>query len=103
MSGCMQDCCGFNSENICKNVATQYADISVPISLKPYSRVGEFKTECCGEPQVSYCKSQNGNSCEILITQTVCVRIPLEFGTCTSIGETSFSCKNNFQNKPCSY
>ena len=79
----------------CSHVCVQYADVSVPIKLNPYSNVGYVKVECCGEPEVvcrvkPECSKSKG--CEFTITQTMRVKIPVEFGAVATVGDTIVEC-----------
>lgn len=79
----------------CAHVCVQYADVSVPIKLNPYTNVGCVKVECCGAPEVvcrvkPECSKNKG--CEFTITQTMCVRIPVEFGAVATVGDTIVEC-----------
>lgn len=94
-----QESCVDVRENLtCTVVTSQYADVSVPMKLKPYANVGELVTECCGEPVIALRSCQGANcscGCEITITQTICIRIPMEYGTETDVGDTTAICKRN--------
>ncbi|MEG2002785.1 MAG: hypothetical protein RR107_06815 [Clostridia bacterium] len=89
--------CSENNDT-CSSESAQYATVSVPINLKPYGNVGNVKTECFGQPTVTFAPRQGVNGscgCEIVITQTICIRIPIEYGTVAQIGSTCFNCKKN--------
>ncbi|MEG1633942.1 MAG: hypothetical protein RR314_07825 [Oscillospiraceae bacterium] len=82
----------------CTSVTSQYADVSVPLKLKPYALVGKMTTECCGEPMFALrpCQGAGGScGCEITITQTVCIRIPIEYGAEADVGDTTTACRRN--------
>ncbi|MEG0036222.1 MAG: hypothetical protein RR147_03815 [Oscillospiraceae bacterium] len=97
MNELVQELCGCERENLtCTSTTSQYADVSVSLKLKPYAIVGKMSTECCGEPVIALRPCGSGScQCEITITQTVCVRIPIEYGTEADIGETKTNCKKN--------
>ena len=81
-------CC----ENDCKNVGYQYADISVPIEICPETNVGRIETECCGEPYIE-CESEPcGANLNIIITQSVKIKIPVKFGIRTIEGNGYIKC-----------
>lgn len=94
-----QEYCAFKNENNnCTSVSSHYSDVRVPVNLKSYATVGDLVTQCCGEPTVSICPTKVGMcscGCEIVITQTVCVRIPVEYGTVADVGKTTVRCKGN--------
>ncbi|MEG2421416.1 MAG: hypothetical protein RSB55_07685 [Oscillospiraceae bacterium] len=88
--------CGEVGET-CTTVSTQCADVSVPIKLRPFASVGEIQTECCGEAVLTS-RSVTPNSCgccELLITQAVCVHIPVAYGASAEVGDTSVLCKRS--------
>lgn len=76
----------------CTTTSLQYADISVPIEIKPNVTIGKIDTQCCGAPVVC-CKDNNtNNTCEINITQTVCIKIPINYNIMACIGEEKIDC-----------
>lgn len=78
----------------CVSVSTQMAEVSLPVRLQPSASVGEIFTECCGEPVVTvrqFCGSRCG--CEIVITQTICVSIPVEYGAEVHPGDPCVICR----------
>ncbi|MEG1771828.1 MAG: hypothetical protein RR352_00885 [Clostridia bacterium] len=80
----------------CSSVASQYADVSVSLKLKPYAILGKLATECCGEPMITTRSCQGANSfcgCEITVTQVICIKIPIEYGTDANIFDTSAVCR----------
>lgn len=90
--GCelMQD----HTEAVCSKINYQYADIGVPVKVTPYAKVGRIKTECVGEPTVQCgdnC-SKRKDGCEVFISQNICVRIPIEYGAATRVGEPVINC-----------
>jgi len=81
----------------CRKNAHQYTDIVLPVKLEPVTIVGEITTECCGEPSVvckNTCDCHNNNVCELVITQTISVVIPIEFGVNSVAGKSSIKCKD---------
>ncbi len=86
------DCVGGGPS--CLSVATQFAEVSLPVRLLPYIRLGELETECCGEPAVTVRQTPGCcRGCELVVTQTVCLRIPIRYGASADAGEISVSCK----------
>jgi hypothetical protein len=81
----------------CKKNVHQYADVLLPVKLEPVTIVGEITTECCGEPSVvckNNCDCHSNNYCELVITQTICIVIPIEYGINTSTGKSNIKCKD---------
>lgn len=48
----------------CAKIGHQYANISIPIELKPETTVGEIEVKCCGEPSVIHEENQCSNVCK---------------------------------------
>lgn len=95
----MQGACVGQKENpTCTSMSTYYADVSVPLKVMPYAVVGTIKTECCGDTTISFRSNQGTGctcGCEITITQTLCIRIPVEYGTTADAGDTCVVCKKS--------
>lgn len=102
-----KESCGCQNNQLnCTKITTQCADVSLPIKIKPYAVVGNIETECFGKPIVSLRSFQgmsccNGGECEITITQSICIKIPVEYGAITDVGSTTVHCKkcNDFYAK----
>lgn len=76
----------------CEGCGYQFADVSIPIEICPAADLGEITTECCGEPSV-FCESEPcGNNCNIVITQSVKIKIPLKVGIRAIVGNSFISC-----------
>lgn len=67
------------SEDECTKVAHQYAEVSLPIEIKPEAKLGNVETECCGEPTVICHESQCYGMCEVTIIQKLCIKIPVTY------------------------
>lgn len=80
------------SHDGCVKSGYHYADISVPIELKPNTALGEVVVECCGEPDVDCCEDQDGDRCEITVTQKVSIRIPLYYQVVACLGDSRIDC-----------
>lgn len=76
---CMRECYGF-------------ADVSVPVELRPNTVIGSIETECCGDPDIT-CEHESGNGrCCIVLTQRVRIKIPIDVGVSAVTGCSSVSC-----------
>lgn len=80
----------------CEAVAFQPLSISVPVTVTPFVNEGEATTHCCGDPIVIREPAggdciHDGN-CTFIITQKICVRIPVTFGATASLGHTFVRC-----------
>ncbi len=67
----------------CVAVTYQSASVSVPVTVQPKVSTGHINTFCCGEPKItpSPCKlicNPNSGSCSFILTQTICVEVPVE-------------------------
>ena len=85
--GCPEDAAA------CTTVSEQHADVSLPVKVKPYAVLGEVTTDCCGEPVVTVKQSCGCIGCEITITQSLCISIPVEYGASVEAGEIAVVCK----------
>ena len=79
-------------EDACVKVGYQYADVSVPMELKPSAKVGDIVIECCGEPDVKCREGKCGDSCEICITQKISIKIPIHYQVVACAGESKINC-----------
>ncbi len=82
------------NNSTCVSVGSQCAQVSLPVNLKPYALLGEIKTECCGEPNISLRTGCSGKY-EMIITQTICIKIPIEYGACVRTGGIYVNCNQN--------
>lgn len=80
--------------NECAKIGLQYADISVPITLKPDAAIGRIEMKCCGEPTVTCVEDNGANTCEIVITQKVSIKIPVQYSVVACVGESSIDCEH---------
>lgn len=80
------------SESTCCKTGYQYADISLPIQVKPNVVLGEIVTECCGEPTMTCIKTGCNDMCELKIEQRICIKIPVTYQVMTCVGETQINC-----------
>lgn len=80
----------------CKTISCQIADVCVPISLKPETTVGSVTVECHEEPTVRCFQHGCGGRCEIVVTQRVQIRIPIEYRVTVRSGESSIYCGSRY-------
>lgn len=81
-----QENCGCVSESV------RYAQVSVAVDMRPYAKLGQPRTECCGIPDISCTGTEHG--CRIMITQSLCVSIPVKYGVCVSGEQTQVHCSD---------
>lgn len=74
-------------------VGVQYADVSLHIKAKPHAGIGMITADCCGEPTVAVHQACSDTGCEIIITQSICIRIPVLYSTTAEVEELTVSCK----------
>ena len=75
----------------CKQTGYQYADISLPITLKPNVSLCDIEIECCGEPVVTCQKVPCNDMLHINVIQKVCVKIPLNYAVTACFDENNVS------------
>ncbi len=86
------------SEN-CVAFTYQSAAVSVPVTVIPKVNTGNISTFCCGEPSINpspykiICNSNKGN-CSFILTQNICVEIPIEFSADAYTGCPNIECKD---------
>ena len=85
-------CSDGDKKDKCYEVGCQYADISIPIEICPAADLGEIKTECCGEPYIQCEGEPCGNNLNIVITQSVKIKIPLKVGIRAIQGNSFIVC-----------
>lgn len=77
--------CRFDEK--CARIAHQHARVSVPITVIPYVRVGEVSTLCSGAPEIRPADNpEDVPGCTFVVTQTMCVSVPLTFLADASAG-----------------
>lgn len=76
----------------CDNDAVQFVDISVPVEICPDVKLGRIETECCGDPFVQCECEPCGSNLSIVVTQSVKIRIPVEFNVKTIEGNGFIKC-----------
>lgn len=77
----------------CSTVNYQYANISTPIEIRPNVRTGEITIECCEEPFIECCDCDRENGLDIVVTQKVCIKIPVKYQIEACVGEESITCE----------
>jgi hypothetical protein len=79
-------------DKTCKRTVIQKADVSIPIEIKPKAVVGKITSECLGEPIIT--NENCEESCKIIITQVLSVKIPIEYLVSTKIENSEVNCHN---------
>lgn len=78
----------------CESVFYQKETICVPVKVTPFAKPGTAKATCCGEPVVKSGTQCSGNqiSCSFMITQSLCIEIPISFGAVIETGTAVVQC-----------
>lgn len=76
----------------CMTTTYQYPNIDVPVEITSTAALDEIKAECSGEPIVLCKESKCSDTCEIVISQKICVEIPIIYTVKTCIGESETTC-----------
>lgn len=87
----MQQSCPDYSDS-CSSVIYQSIEVGLPISLTPEIKVGKMKVKCCNEPIITFRQAKCGNS-EIMITQTLSYKIPIEYSIESNVRDVSCGCQ----------
>lgn len=92
---CGPVCNGEPVEETCPAVAFVPATVCTPVTVTPFVNELPTTTFCCGDPEVTpidperpvTCLGERNGSITFLITQDICVRVPVEFGATTEVGD----------------
>lgn len=81
----------------CHTVNLQYAEISIPVELKPNAFIGGMEVECIevsqtNEPTTYSEEREPDGTCSILVTQTLHLKIPVTYKISTCIGNPDINC-----------
>lgn len=84
----------------CPAYGYQSATVCVPVTVRPFAIVGATTTTCCGTPIVTpvvtprpaACAGRRNGTCTFLISQDICVTVPVSFGARATGGDTFVSC-----------
>ena len=77
-----------------ESVFYQRETVAVPVTVVPYAVPGAAKATCCGEPIVGTGSPCQGSreACSFVITQNLCIEIPISFGAVIETGEAIVQC-----------
>lgn len=79
----------------CTKTTYQHAEVKVPVKITPYAKVGHIETLCCGDPTLHHRVGEDcncGDTCELEICQTICIKIPIEYRSFTNVGDYIVNC-----------
>ncbi|MGI6412116.1 MAG: hypothetical protein ACOXZ5_00315 [Syntrophomonadaceae bacterium] len=79
----------------CERKVSQFANVCVPVTIRPFAFAGEATTICCGEPMIGNlpCPGTPGGVCEFTVSQLICIEVPISFGAHACTGRTSVDCQ----------
>lgn len=79
----------------CGRVSTQCVDISASMTLVPTAAMGAVSIACQGVPEITCQTNAGGTSCTVVMTQQICVSVPVTYGVTMSTGEPTIACADN--------
>ena len=89
------------SSGSCPVVSYQTLDVCVPVSVKPFAKIGLTKTTCHGDSTTTsgskICRGTPNGECCFIVSQKICIEVPVEFGSITRAGDIHVLCER----KPC--
>lgn len=83
------------AEDGCLSVSRQYAEISVPIELKPNATFKDVSVECCGEPSFVCRENRCNNTCQITVRQKISITMPIHYQVDICMGDSDINCYGN--------
>ena len=95
---CPEVDCKFDDDKAphdCGCFASQLADISIPLEICPDAKLGRIETECCGEPYIQCEHEPCGSNLNIIVTQSVKIKIPVKFAIKTIEGNGFIKCSDD--------
>ncbi len=84
-------------DEACETVAYLPMRISAPVTVTPFMRELPANVSCCGDPTIisipNSCRgSGNSRRCSFVITQNLCIEIPIEIGAMSNVGNLCIKC-----------
>ena len=76
----------------CDRTVVQCVDISAPVTLSPNTSIGTPHRHLQGMPAVTCTTDATGTSCEVVMTQQVCVSIPVQYKVELTPGQSAIAC-----------
>lgn len=90
LSICGPVCNGEPVVETCPATAFVPMTVCTPVTVTPFVNPLPTTTFCCGSPEVlpppATCGGVRNGTVQFIITQDICVRVPVEFGANTSVG-----------------
>ena len=87
----------------CTKTIFQQETVQVPIAVRPFANTGDATVICCGNPVITRDETPpTDGQCHFIVTQTICVEIPITFGANVTHGTTVSTCAGaSIQRCPC--
>lgn len=79
----------------CESTAYVPMRVSVPISLSPFIREHPATVTCHGDPKLTPIPNCKRGGCSFILTQCLCVEIPIDIGINTCTGRPWSQCEIN--------
>ncbi len=86
----------------CDRNGVQCVDISAPVTLTPLADIGTVVAACQGNPTITCTTDPAGTACEVVLTQRVCVSIPVRYSVDLTPGEPTIACAGDAAGGVCS-
>ena len=81
----------FVNDELCHRKARKEVEISLPVEIRGFAKVGEVEAKCCGHaeivPNSDFCPGEHDAVVKFVIRQKIKVEIPVTFGVKTDVGE----------------
>ena len=79
----------------CNKTGTQCVDIAETLTLTPEVTTGTAVIACQGSPSVSCETAADGASCTVVVTQRVCVSVPIRFNVVVETSDPAIACADS--------
>lgn len=91
-------------DETCETEAFLPMTVSAPVSVKPFIRELPITASCCGDPVLTPipppCRDKG--ICSFVITQNICIQIPIEIGARSLVGNPFVQCGEATSEDVCS-
>ena len=81
--------------NGCSRISTQCVDVSAPLALTPSADIGNICTTCQGIPTVQCITNEDASSSYVILTQKICVTIPVRYGVNVTAETPCITCSDH--------
>ena len=76
----------------CTKSVEKEARIQARVKVFPETEAGKVEFECIGEPRREPCKGTQCPECDFIISQMICLKIPIKFSVDAAVVETGIVC-----------